>query len=707
MNKTIKGTINFVLVGAKATGKTVYLTSLYLNSKNITSQDNETTKYLKPMADMLEKGLFPSATAGNLHELMFNYQDDKFSASIQIDDVDGHFIETLSHEDKHTQDERKKLLKNLELSEGIIFFFPYEKDFNESSIKEFNFEIDTIISRLKKIYDVKHTIPIPTVIAVSKWDSHTDYQSENEFEKANEYIDSIKFLKKAKEKIESNFSKLKIIPLSARGIDKNGFEPHNIEKPIEFFIHETYAEWFKKIEELKGNREEQLIYISKIYCDIKAYANYDTLYKELESEYSNKILKELESVNSVEEYKEFESKNREIIDSLSLENQKIISEKKSKLSTKKRVKTFSIASISSMVAGVAVLIILASNAKSLLLKSENELFTDIKVNYETNNYEEALSDIKSYQDKYKDTLNIEHKNRVVEIKSLIDKNKVVARAKNIINDKNFDNIDEIDAIYTSFSTLGIDNPKIAKSLIDKKDNIEIEKSYLQFKNKLESKSFEDAIAYTEHKWTDDYSKQKGILAGRVLDKKFNYEVEKSLKKISTIFDVNEYKNLVNTLEKITLLQKNSEISRIEYKPSISIENKKRLNELLKLKEQYSRILTSGTVVNHVVFGTKTIDNEPLGFECKRAKEIILKIDAETYHYKDSVGCKNLRISWNTIKVFKVANYSVKVIEEDIARDDVYSGASFSFTENDIIKLFNSQIVKKDIGNDYYIEFKKD
>jgi len=707
MKKNIKGTINFVLIGAKATGKTVYLTSLYLNSKRITSEDNNTTKYLKPMAEMLEKGEFPSATAGNLHELMFHYKDDKYSASVQIDDIDGHFIETLSIDDKHTQDERDKLLKNLELSEGIIFFFPYQKEFNESSIKEFNFEIDTIVSRLNKVYDKEHTIPIPTVIAISKWDSHPEYKGEMELEEAHKYIDSVTFLKKAKDKIESNFSNLKIIPLSARGLDNNGCEPYNIDKPIEYFIEKTYSTWFKKIESLKDDREKQFIFISEIYYDIKSYAEYETLYKELDSEFNNKILNELKSVKNIEEYIKIESKNTKIIQALSEENRNFLLEKKKKLSTQKKVKTFSIASISSMVAGVAILLFLASSAKSLLLKSELELFTDIKVKYETNNYEEALADIKDYQNEYKDTLNIEHKNRVVEIKSLIEKNTIVSRAKSLINDKNFNNIDEIDTIYTSFSTMGIDNPKLAKALIEKKDMIEIGNSYDSFKNNLENKSFEDAILFVESKWKDEYTKQNSILIGRTLDKKFNFEVEKSLKKISIVFDFDEYNNLVDVLEKIKLLQKNSEILQIEYNPSLNTKNQKIINDKIELKDEYNHILIKGIVLKNVVFGAKIMDNKPLGFECKNEKEIILKIDSMEYHYKKNVGCHDLKMSWNLIKVFKVANYSVKVVEEEIALDEVYSGASFSLTKNDIIKLMNNKKVKKDIGNDYFIEFKKD
>ena len=137
--------INFVLIGARATGKTVYLASLFLNEKSMTSQDGHTIEYLKPLADSLLGGAYPQATAGTLHELKFNYKDSDASCHIQIDDVDGYFVETMHKEDKATQKQRDTLIKNIKHSEGIIFFFPFEEIFNEKSIKNFNYEIDTII----------------------------------------------------------------------------------------------------------------------------------------------------------------------------------------------------------------------------------------------------------------------------------------------------------------------------------------------------------------------------------------------------------------------------------------------------------------------------------------------------------------------------------------------------------------------------------
>ncbi len=117
------GTLNFVLIGAKATGKTVYLASLYLNTKELTSKDARTVEYLKPLADALSDGEFPQATAGNLHELMFNYKDQNYACQVQIDDVDGYFVETMHKDDPTTQKQRDTLIQNIKTSEGIIFSF--------------------------------------------------------------------------------------------------------------------------------------------------------------------------------------------------------------------------------------------------------------------------------------------------------------------------------------------------------------------------------------------------------------------------------------------------------------------------------------------------------------------------------------------------------------------------------------------------------
>ena len=412
--------INFVLIGARATGKTVYLASLFLNEKSVTSQDGHTIEYLKPLADSLLGGGYPQATAGTLHELKFNYRDKDVSCHVQIDDVDGYFVETMHKEDENTQKQRDRLIKNIKHSEGIIFFFPFEEIFNEESIKNFNYEIDTIISQLTSMYSKHNHIPIPAVIAVAKWDKSPHFKSEDEDKKALEYINSNQFLKLAKEKIEHNFPNLLIVPISAIGQDIGKMEPYNLRKPLRFFIDETYRLWEKKIKSFK-NKKDSLKFLSRIHFDMTFYKDgiYNEQYSQLEKEFSDEILLKSNKVKNYIKFTKLEEEYKEIIPYLLKENREKIKEIGKKLKSKQTIKKVSwgtgvIVTISLLTMGA-----MGWYVKTKLLKTESELFSDIKVEYEHKSYHDAMEDIAIYQKKFKDTLNIEHKNSVEEIKNKI------------------------------------------------------------------------------------------------------------------------------------------------------------------------------------------------------------------------------------------------------------------------------------------------
>ena len=412
------GNINFVLIGAKATGKTVYLASIYLNLKNITSQNGKTIEYLKPLANNLLDGEYPQATAGSLHELMFNYKDDEFTSHIQIDDVDGYFVESMHKSDEATQKQRDTLLHNIKNSEGIIFFFPYEESFNEESIKNFNYEIDTIISQLKKMYKDRSDIPIPAVIAVAKWDRSPDYKTADEDIKSIEYIESNKFLKLAKEKIEQNFSKLQTIPLSSVGKNIEQMKPYNLEKPIQFFLRETYKIWDKKIESLKDNKRGSLKFLSKVHFDMKFYkgGRYNKIYDVLEKEFTEEILSKLKTIENHSQFLTIEEEYKDVIPFLKKEHKEQIEDIGKQFRSKKTRKTLAKSTVFGLVLAAVLLTGSAWYIKSKLMKSESELFSDLSVEYKNHNYKDAMKDLEQYQALYKDTLDVEHKNKVEEIR---------------------------------------------------------------------------------------------------------------------------------------------------------------------------------------------------------------------------------------------------------------------------------------------------
>jgi hypothetical protein len=504
-----KGNINFVLIGAKATGKTVYLASLYLNEKSITSQDGHTIEYLKPLADALLEGQYPQATAGTLHELMFNYKDDNFACEFQIDDVDGYFIETMHKDDKATQKQRDTLIKNIKNSEGIIFFFPYEEEFNEESIKNFNYEIDTVISKLTKMYDKYDTIPIPVVIAISKWDKSPFFKSDNEYNKALEYIESNKFLKIAKEKIEHHFPNFSIIPMSSIGKDINNMEPYNIKKPIQFFLKETFRLWEEKIERIKNDKPQLLKYLSKLYTDLKFWKNgkYNKLYDALEQSYADEIFNKLENINTYQEYKSIENEYKDVILYLKDNNREKILQKAEKLKAKETIKKTSYTTVAFVLIGIlgAGAFIWYNQVK--LKKEETKISRDIDIVYKNSNDKETIKKISEYENKFKDNPGIENKEKIERIKKDIQE-KYKLKLQEILKNN---------SLITQYSRLkelssevdDLDNSiDIATTIKDKfKDISEIKNDYDEVKTfSLEDLNSLDNIVKKLKKLSDsDYS----------------------------------------------------------------------------------------------------------------------------------------------------------------------------------------------------------
>ncbi len=695
---TTTGKINFVLVGSKSVGKTVYLTSLFIDTKFLTAKDPKTIDYLKPRADQLLRGEYPSATEGNLHELKFEYKDDKFNVPLQIDDVDGHFIETLSEKDENTQRERDRFISNLKYSEGIVFFFPYQDSLNNENIKEFNYQIDTVIAQLKELYSKQDMIPIPAVIAISKWDASPYYKSSKEDEEAIKYIESHTFLRRAKEKIELNFKHLKTIPISATGPNMKELEPYNIEKPIRFFLEETFNNWVEKIDDLSKDKEAQLIFISKIYVDLKLYDNkkYEKLYTDLESEFSKQLFTELKQIKNIDTFNVFEEKNQKLIVALRPENQKKIDKQKISLKKNNRNKWFKYIAIILFAIGLASWL----GTNQFESRKANELFESIEIKYSAHNYEGALDDIKIFQNKYP---NDENKHKVEEIKSSIEKEQVISKAQHIINDKSFDDPDEIDTILKDFSGMGIVNQKIVNALISKREAIVLNSNYVTFQNNLEKKNFEKAIMYVENNWKPEFGKEKYSLISKILNKKYNEQVENLLKSIGDISDEDEFKNLKDILSKIKSLGAEGSIKAIAYQPVLNSRNEDFRDEKEKVRDRHSQSLKEGNRHSFVIFGTSSTENEPLGFICGGEDEIILQIDTKVYHYDNNIGCNGLKIRWrNNTQAFKKGHYSVKVIEEDIIDNDEYND-QFTLSNDDIIQISNGQTVKKDIGSGYFIE----
>jgi hypothetical protein len=424
-----KGLINFVLIGAKSTGKTQYLK--YLNNRpEISAEDSNTIEYLESLTDN-------KATNISYTELFFNYKDDKYNIEFQIDDYDGNFMETL-HTDENS-DYKEKLVEYIKESEGIFLFLPYEKEDTEIKFKNMQRETDIFIKKIKEEYGETHDkLPIPIVICVTKWDQSPYFKSDDDDIKAKEYIENNEILKLIKDKVLLHFKSVKIIPLSSQ---KN----YNILKPIQISLDYTFEYWENKINNLLENdkKEELLIFLDNIMYDIKFYKNgyYKKLYEDIEKEVSQKYLNEIENIKNLKEFNEYYEEYKDILMSLSEESQEIIDKKRKSLENANKSKK--------MLISGAIILLLAGGGyfylKNAEKNSENKLYNSILIQEKKHNDLGVMKSIKEYYKDYKN-LNKEHYKKIKEIEESI-------KAKYREQFKNIENSNYIVAQYNSISKL--------------------------------------------------------------------------------------------------------------------------------------------------------------------------------------------------------------------------------------------------------------
>jgi hypothetical protein len=385
MNKEV---YNIVLIGAKSTGKTVYLTSLYL-LPFIRVTDKESLKYLKPLKEQF-KNREISATNAGYQELFFEYKKDKFNLRFQIDDYDGKFAEQFSSDENKLL--KEKLKKNIKRAEGLLFFLPYEKNLDNQKIDNIREEVDLFIETIKELYPNKKEIPTPVVICVTKWDNSPNFKEINENEKAIEFLENNEILKNVKNKIENFFSNVKIIPISS-------FNNYNLEQPLEFCFYKTFKAWENRIEEIHNDEFKLLCFLRKIKDDIKFFKDgkYLNLYKTLE----NKIFKELfNEFKIAKNDKDFENINNKfklengefIIDCLENVHNKEILEIENKLKKNKKRKNI----IITVFAIILIFIILSLMIQQKEKKEKDILYTELKTVTKSDNPQKALKLVNEY-----------------------------------------------------------------------------------------------------------------------------------------------------------------------------------------------------------------------------------------------------------------------------------------------------------------------
>ncbi len=303
------GVISFVIVGAKNSGKTVFLSTLFGQEDAFVSANKKTKEYLEANWKRLKKGKTPSATSGIIKRLDFQYKSREHTASFAIDDYDGYFVETLSDEDEHTQEDRNTLKKNIKKASGLLFLFPFERKHDEESLERFQYEIDTFIQLIREIYPNRKDLPIPTVIVIPKWDQSRYFKASDESRKVVEYIESVGEYKAASAKIKTFFADVAVMPVSSFGISIDGIHPvrgkitpHNLSQVFDYLLNAAFHKFEQKALALQGegNIPQLFRFLSTIHDDIRFYKDGKLirLYREAENQYVSEVIDKLKNASS-------------------------------------------------------------------------------------------------------------------------------------------------------------------------------------------------------------------------------------------------------------------------------------------------------------------------------------------------------------------------------------------------------------------------
>lgn len=322
-----RGLLNFVVIGAKNSGKTVFLSTLFGMESYVASGNKETTQYLQANWSELKKGALPGATSGRIVGLEFEYKTDQYSVGFSIDDYDGYFVETLSFDDEHTQEDRNTLKKNIKEAEGLLFLFPFGKWHDEESLERFKHEINTFIELIKEIYPDRKYLPIPAIIAVSKWDQSPHFKAHDEHEKAIAYIESVEAYRLSMAKITTFFADVKVEPVSSFGKSEDGvhpvkgeIEPYNIGCPFEYFLSVTFQRFEEKAAKLQADKDYPKLFkfLSAIYNDVRFYkeGKLIKLYKEVETKYALEVISKLKAAAELSQQEEILNENAFLYDNL-------------------------------------------------------------------------------------------------------------------------------------------------------------------------------------------------------------------------------------------------------------------------------------------------------------------------------------------------------------------------------------------------------
>jgi len=555
----INGELNFVLIGARSTGKTWYIRNL-ATLKEIGAIGEETITYIEDISSKDE------ATDSIYKELYFNYKDTNYNIEFKIDDYDGADVEDWHNSEKNNEN-KIKLTEAVKKAKGVFILLEYTELDNLDKFKKMEKEIDVFIDIIKKEYGEEHSeLPSPIIFVVSQWDKSPDFQSDNEVNKAEEYIKTNPHLLNIKEKVLNHFAYSQTISISS-------LKKYNILKPIATCLEITFNSWEKTINELKvsNNKIELLDYLSEKNWDMRFYKDgiYKKLYDELEEEFAQEYLpkltvsesftkfketfeeyeiifkalnenhqEEIENISkelknklaeeylpkltvckNLKEFKEVFEKNKNIFELLNKNHQQEITN--IRLTLEKKAKNKKIF-LSIGVVGLLALGVTAYN-KYVFIESEESAYKSITTEYKQKNYEQCLKDTKQYYKIY----NLSNKKHAGDLKELTEQIKKSVR-------------EELNEGY--------------KSLKNSESILQAHSKVLELKTKVEHFEIKGEIAntisHTSDQLQQEYTNYKNALnsinnlSAETVTKD---DIDRINSLITTVKSYSEYTKLINTL----------------------------------------------------------------------------------------------------------------------------------------------------------------
>jgi len=581
------GILNFVLIGAKSSGKTIYLATLW-GEGLLMNTHKEDKKYLDDTWSYIKKHGQAEASSGMFKILRFSYAHSNYGrVNFSIDDYDGTFTETISIEDENTKEEREKLLKSVAKSEGIFFFLPYEKD--PDRFQDFAQEIDAFIQLAQK--SSFNMSPIPASIVVTKWDESPNFRKNNEIEYVLEYIESNDYLKRALKLVRNNFLNTTIIPASS-------FKNYNLLKSIDYSLDNTFKLWYETTQKLYNEKkyDKLLKYLSVRYNDTKFNQVYDfsKLYDEVQELYIEDIKKELlkkDNYQEKEKYLEdisfyYQSK-KELLKPLFEE----VSEEKKYINSQKR---------KNIIVWSSILVLIVVGVWQYMNKLEvEERYANIIDNYEKNvSYSVLKENIEIFLRKYKNA------SFMYTFADIPSKRKKIQIIENDLKEKNRKSIKDRIEVIKKDTKLSADEKKqeiekLRSQVVDGSQKIELDKDSEQFTLKSNTK-----------KWQNEAD-----------DCLQNGKGEKGIENINKLLSIVKDSTKIISSDKV-----NEKIAKL-------IDKKKLLNQSVNMQNIFKQIESANSTkkLNHII-----IDLENNFQNNKKVKEKIIASYLSIFNDTDSL-----------------------------------------------------------------------